>query len=129
MSDPGSHTPAALRWAVRLLFLQAVGLAVVTGFVGYAATTQTALSVATAVSTVALPLGVAILFAALAWQLRRRRAWARGAAIVLELLMVLVGGTLISSGLAWAGVPVVALGLIGAGLLLAPSSREALGIH
>jgi hypothetical protein len=118
-----------LRWAVRLLLVQAAGVAVVTCFVIYAAFTQTASSLGTAVSTVAVPLGLATLLGLLGWQLHRRRSWARGAAIVLELLVVLGGYTLVTSGLPWAGVPVMAVSLAGAVLLLAPSSREALGIH
>jgi peptidoglycan/LPS O-acetylase OafA/YrhL len=118
-----------LRWAIWLLLVQAFGGAVWTGFVVYAATTQTAASLGTALSTVAVYLGLTILLALLAWQLRRRRSWARGAAIVLQLLMVLTGYTLVTSGLPWLGVPVMAVALAGAALLLAPSSREALDIH
>jgi peptidoglycan/LPS O-acetylase OafA/YrhL len=126
---PRSTAPGTLRWAVRLLSVQAIGVAVVTCFVIYAAFTQTAKSTSTAVSTVAVPLGLTALLGLLAWQLHRRRSWARGAAIVLELLVVLSGYTLVTSGLPWAGIPVIAVALTGAVLLLAPSSREALGIH
>jgi hypothetical protein len=104
-------------------------VAVETGIVVYAAVTEAAHSLGTALSTVAVPLGLTVLLALLAWQLHRRRSWARGVAIVLQLLMVLTGYTLITSGLPWLGVPVMAVALVGAALLLAPSSREALGIH
>jgi hypothetical protein len=101
----------------------------VTCLVVYAAFSQRAQTLATGLSTVAVPLGLTVLLGLLAWQLNRRRSWARGAAVVLQLLIVLSGATLITSGLAWAGVPVILVALAGAVLLLAPSSREALGIH
>jgi glucose-6-phosphate-specific signal transduction histidine kinase len=126
---PRSTTPGTLRWAIRLLCLQALGVAVVTCAVVYAAFTQRAVTLATSLSTIAVPLALTVLLAVLAWQLYRRRPWARGAAIVLQLLVVLSGATLISSGVPWAGVPVILVALTGAVLLLAPSSREALGIH
>jgi uncharacterized protein (TIGR03382 family) len=114
---------------VRLLFVQAFGAAVVGGVLVYAALTQRAVSLASAITTVAVPFGLAALLAALAWQLTRRRSWARGLAIVLELLLLLLGYTMVSGGAGWAGIPLMALSLGGAVLLLAPSSREALGIH
>jgi hypothetical protein len=129
VGEARSTAPGTLRWAIWLLILQAFGVAVETGLVVYAAFTETARSLGTALSTIAVALGLTILLALLAWQLLRRRSWARGAAIVLQLIMVLTGYTLISSGLPWLGVPVMAVAATGAALLLAPSSREALGIH
>jgi hypothetical protein len=69
---------------------------------------------------------IAIVLGALGWALTRRRAWARGPAVVLELLVLAIGGYMISGGLAWLGVPVLVLGLLGVGLLVAPATREAL---
>jgi hypothetical protein len=129
VGEARSTAPGTLRWAIWLLLVQALGVAVETGFVVYDAFTQTARSLGTALSTVAVWLGLTVLLALLAWQLSRRRSWARGVAIVLQLLMVLLGYTLVTSGLPWFGVPVMAVALTGAALLLAPSSREALGIH
>ena len=126
---PRTTAPGTLRWAVRLLFVQAVGVAVVAGVLIYAAFTQPAASLASAVATVAVPCGLAALLAALGRQLNRRRSWARGVAIVLELLLLLIGYTMISGGAAWAGIPLMVLSFGGAALLLAPSSREALGSH
>jgi peptidoglycan/LPS O-acetylase OafA/YrhL len=126
---PRTTAPGTLRWAVRLLFVQAVGVAVVAGVLVYAAFTERAVSLPSAVATVAVPCGLAALLAALGWQLNRRRSWARGVAIVLELLLLLIGYTMISGGAAWAGIPLMVLSFGGAALLLAPSSREALGIH
>ena len=126
---PRTTVPGSLRWAVRLLFVQAVGAAVVGGVLVYAAFTQPAVSLASGVTTVAVPFGLGALLAVLAWQLTRRRSWARGLAIVLELLLLLLGYPMVTGGAAWAGIPLMALSLGGAALLLAPSSREALGIH
>jgi hypothetical protein len=129
VSQQDTPVPATLRWAVWVLFVEAVGVAVVTGFLIYDALTRTASNRGGAAGAVIFPVLLAVLFALLGWQLRRRRGWARGPAIVLELLMLPVGYYMISGGAGWVGVPVMALGLLGAGLLLAPSSREALGIH
>jgi hypothetical protein len=60
--------------------------------------------------------------------LHHRRGWARGPAIVLEMLFIPIGYYMTTGGLAWLGLPVMALGLVGAGLLLAPSTRTALGL-
>lgn len=129
VTEPKTGDRASLRAAIWLLFVEAVGVLVTTGFLGYAAATQPTVSAPSAIVSVVFPLGLAVVLALLAWQLRRRHAWARGPSIVLELLMVPVGYYMIAGGAAWIGIPVMIVGLAGAGLLLAPSSREALGIH
>jgi peptidoglycan/LPS O-acetylase OafA/YrhL len=126
---PRSTGPGTLRWAVRILLVEGAAVAVLTGFLVYAAFTRPSVSFASAASSVGFFLGLAALLALLGWQLSRRQAWARGVAIVLELLAVPIGGYLVTGGAAWAGVPVLFVGLAGTVLLLAPSSREALGIH
>lgn len=68
------------------------------------------------------------LLGGLAAALGRLRAWARGPAIVIEILLVPIGYYMITGGIAWLGVLTMAVGLIGAGLLLAPSTRTALGL-
>ncbi len=65
----------------------------------------------------------------LAWSLHRRQRWARGPAIVLELLLLPIGYYMVAGGVAWLGLPTMALGLVGAGALLAPTTRSALGIQ
>jgi hypothetical protein len=72
---------------------------------------------------------VAVLLGVLALALIRRRGWARGPAVVMELMLLPIGWFMISGGLAWLGVPVFLLGLLGAGLLVAPATREALGVR
>ncbi|MCW2640183.1 MAG: hypothetical protein JWP76_2489, partial [Dactylosporangium sp.] len=72
---------------------------------------------------------IAVLLGVLALALTRRRAWARGPAVVLELMLLPIGWFMVSGGLAWLGVPVFLLGLLGAGLLVTPATREALGVR
>jgi hypothetical protein len=121
--------PATLRAAVALLFVEAVGVGVVAGLFAYAGATQQVASTGTALTVVLFPAGIAVLLALLGWLLARRRAWARGPAIVLELLLLPIGYYMIVGGAAWLGVPAILLGLACGGLLLTPASRAALGIR
>jgi hypothetical protein len=121
------HTPASLRWGVWLLIGEAAVLTAVLVFLVYA-------DVTTPTGTARGPLAVtlyaalmAALFAFLAWALRRRRAWARGPAIVLNMLLLPIGYSMLTAGLGWLGIPVMLAGLGGAGTLLAPATRAALG--
>jgi hypothetical protein len=127
-SGPKTGNAPTLTWAVRLLALQAVAVAVTTALVVYADLTQEAGTVRAALTVTGYFLLMAAIFALLAWSLHRRKAWARSPAIVLELLLVPIGWYMITGGSAWLGVPVLVVGLVGAGLLLAPSTRAALGI-
>jgi hypothetical protein len=43
-------------------------------------------------------------------------------------MLLPIGWFMVGGGLAWLGVPVFVLGLVGAGLLVAPTTREALGV-
>jgi hypothetical protein len=129
VTEPKTGDPVTLRWAVWLLLVEAAGVVLASGLLGYYATTRPTVTAASAVTSVVFPLGLGVLLGVLGWQLRAHRSWARGPAIVLELLMVPIGFYMVSGGAAVVGIPVLVLGLVGAGLLLAPSSREALGIH
>jgi hypothetical protein len=121
--------PGTLRAAVALLFIEAVGVGAVAGLFAYEGVTQHVTSTGTALAVVLFPAGIAVLLALLGWLLARRRAWARGPAIVLELLLLPIGYYLTTGGAAWLGVPAILLGLTCGGLLLAPASRTALGIR
>jgi hypothetical protein len=68
---------------------------------------------------------LAAAFGGLAFVLWRGRRWARSPAIVLQLLLVPIGSGMIG-GLGWPGLVVMAMGLVGAGLLLVPQTRAAL---
>jgi hypothetical protein len=72
---------------------------------------------------------LAAVLAALAWQLARRRAWARAPVVVLELLFLPIGYYLIQIGFGWVGIPVIFVAASCVALLIAPASRTALGIR
>lgn len=120
--------PATLRWAVWLLYVEALGAAVVTGFLLYASLTQKAATLGSAVSVVAFMAGMAVLLGLLGVLLSRRKAAARAPAIVLEMLFLPIGYYVVQGGLPWLGIPLMAAGLVCASLLLAPSSRGYLGV-
>ncbi len=117
-----------LKWAVWLLLIQATGLAFVTALLIYLNLTAEKTSVAMAWSSTVYVALLTAAFAFLAASLSRRKRWARGPAIVVELLQVPIGYTMITNGLPVLGVPVLLLGLLGAALLLAPSTRQELGL-
>jgi hypothetical protein len=71
--------------------------------------------------------GAALLFV-LARALAHRRGGARGPAIVLQLMLLPIGYFMIQGGLAWAGVPVIAIAVAVGALLVTPTSTEALGL-
>jgi hypothetical protein len=129
VSRGDGELPITLRVAIWVLFVEAVGVGVVAVMFAYAGATQRVVSVGSAVTVVLYPAGIAVLLGLFGWLLSRRRAWARGPAIVLELLFVPIGYYLVTGGVAWLGIPVIVLGLGCAGLLLAPASRAALGIR
>ncbi|WP_373313958.1 hypothetical protein [Planosporangium flavigriseum] len=126
---PGNRPPAALRAAVGLLLAQAVVVALIVAFLVYKDITARVVVLRDALIVTGFTVLVAVVLAALGWALSRRRAWARGPAVVMELMLLPIGWFMISGGLAWLGVPVLALGLVGAGLLVAPATREALGVR
>jgi hypothetical protein len=68
----------------------------------------------------------AVAFTVLAVALWRRRRWVRAPLIVLQLLLSVVGASLIGAGDPAAGAILVVVPLICAGLLLTSSTREAL---
>jgi hypothetical protein len=126
---PESVLPASLRWGIRLVIGEAVALTAVVLLLIYEAVTTPA---GTAHGALAVTLYAALMaagFALLGWSLRRRRAWARGPAIVLNMLLLPIGYSMLSVGLGWLGIPVMLLGLCGAGTLLAPATRAALGMR
>ena len=121
------EVPATLRWAVRLLFVQAIAVAAVVALLLYEDLTARASSARGAVLVTVYAAMIAGILGLLGLALRRRRAWARGPAIVLQLLFLPIGYYLVAGGLPWLGLPVIAIGLGGAGALLAPATRAALG--
>jgi hypothetical protein len=126
--DNTDGSTATLRWAVRLLLVQAAGLAVVTLLLVYLDVTAKWTAAEMALSTTGYLALMTVAFGFVGISLARRRRWARGPAIVIELLQVPIGYTMLTNGLPVLGVPILVLGLVGAGLLLAPATRQALGL-
>ena len=119
---------ATLLWAVRLLFAEAAGLAVLTAYLVVLDLTAHAESVTLAIAlTVAAAIGVVFIYF-VARALGRRAAGARGPAIVVQLMVIASGGFLLQTGPAWAGLVLMALGAAVGLLIVLPSSTRALGV-
>jgi hypothetical protein len=118
--------PGTLRWAVVIVGAEAVGLGALLIFLLYEDATAKASSVSGAVVVTVYTALMAALLGLLAWGLSRRRAWARGPAIVLQILALPIGYSMATSGLGWLGVLLIVLGLSGAAALLARPTRAAL---
>ena len=111
-----------------LVLVQAAGLALLTLFLVYLDLTAKSATVAMALSTTAYVALMTAAFAFVGISLARRKRWARGPAIVIELLQVPIGYTMLTNGLPAVGAPVLILGLLGAGVLLAPATRKEIGL-
>jgi hypothetical protein len=116
-------SPPTLRAAVGLLFTES---AAVVAVVVYNGLTSTVASWRDAIIVLGFAGFLAAAFGGLGWSLSRRRSWARGPAVVAELMLVPIGWYLATGGQVWLGVAVLTLSLVGAGLLVAPVTREAL---
>jgi hypothetical protein len=125
----GDSLPPTLRWSVRLLLAQAAGMAGVVVLLGYEDLTAHAAALPSALMVTVFAAFLSAVLVGLARALSRRRAWARGPAIVLELLLVPIGYSMAGSGLPWLGVPLILVGLGTAGALLAFPTRSALGLR
>ncbi len=121
--------PATLKWAVGLLYAEAAALLVIAALLIGASLFGDPLSPGAAVTEGVIAIALAALLGALARALVRRQSWARGPSVVLQLMLLPIGYFMVGGGLAYVGVPVLLIGLAGAGLLIAPASREALGIR
>ncbi len=127
-SDGTVTTSTTLAWAVRLLLVEAAALGVVTAFLIYQDLTASPLSLSVAIAlTVFAALGTAAV-AMIARGLARRSAGARGPAVVIQLMVLVVSSYMVQGGLLWLGVPLIVLGLTVGLLLLAPSTTRALGL-
>jgi hypothetical protein len=121
-------TPATLVWAVRLLLLEAAGLAALTVYLIVQDLTSETVSISVAiVLTVMCALGAAAV-AVVARALSRLARGARGPAIVVQLFVIASGGFLLQTGPAWLGLLLMALGLAAGLLTVLPPSTRALGL-
>ena len=121
-------SPATLVWAVRLLYLECAGLAVLTAYLIVLDLTSPELQVGVAISlTVMAALGAVSIFF-VARVLGRRVAGARGPAVVVQLFVIAAGGFEIQTGPLWAGLALMALGVLSGLLIVLPPTTRALGV-
>jgi len=129
VTDTPTRTNApTLSWAIRLLAVQCVAVVGAAVFVAWEVATATATNKRSGVAFLVFVLICAVILGGLARALSNLKPWARGPAIVIEMLLIPIGFSMATHGLALIGVVVLLVGLFGAGLLLAPSTRTALGI-
>jgi hypothetical protein len=128
-SDKSSGpAPATLAWAVRLLYLESAGLAVLTGYLIVLDLTADAESVPVAIALTVLAAVGAVFAWFVARALGRRAAGARGPAVVIQLMVIASGGFLVQTGVAWLGGPLLVLGALTGLLIVLPASTRALGV-
>ncbi|MFV2111904.1 hypothetical protein ACFHW0_06115 [Micromonospora sp. LOL_025] len=125
-SDP---IPVTLRWAVRLLRAEAVAVGLVAAWLLWADLTATTTDLTSALLVTAFAIGAAAALWALGGALTRRKAGARAPAIVLQLMLLPIGWFMVQGGMAWLGVPLVALGLGTTALLVSTPTTRALGFE
>ena len=120
--------PATLVWAVRLLYLECAGLAALTAYLVVLDLTSedVVVTVAVALTVFAALAAAAVFFVARG--LSRRSRGARGPAITVQLFTIAAGGFLLQVGPLWAGLGLMALGLLVGLLIVLPPSTRALGV-
>lgn len=118
-ADP---TPTTLRWAVRLLVVEAIAAGLVAVLLGYQGVAGEAAQRSDAFALAGFVALIAATLAGLAAALHRRKPRARAPAIVLQLLAVMLGIVLLTGGAVVLGAPLVLLGVAVATLLFAPGS-------
>jgi hypothetical protein len=125
---PAPRPTGRLTWriTVGLLCVQALAAIALLAVLGYADLTEPAASARGALLVTGYSAVMAAAFAGCAWGALRRRPWVRGPALVLQLLLLPIGWTMVSTGLGWLGVPVMLLAGCAAAALIAPSTRDRL---
>jgi hypothetical protein len=125
---PDRSPPATLVWAVRLVFAEAAGLAVLTAYLIVLDITADPGSVPVAIALTVLAAIGAVFLYFVARALGRRAAGARGPAIVVQLMVIASGGFLLQIGPLWAGLVLMAIGALVGVLIVLPASTRALGV-
>jgi hypothetical protein len=110
-----------------VLYAEAAVTVVITLLAVWAAFASSRVSTQSAIATAVFAALCVAAFGGLGFALSRRKSVARGPAIVLEMLLIPIGWSAASAGLPTFGIPALVVGLFGAGLLLAPSTRFSLG--
>ncbi len=128
--ESDSTIPPTLLWAVRLLFLEAAGLAALAAYlvIRLLTASDVHIGVAVALSLIVMAVLAAVAVAIVGRSLGWRTPGARGPAIVVQLFVIASGGFLLQTGPAWAGLPMMALGLLVGVLIVLPASTRALGV-
>jgi hypothetical protein len=126
--ESDSAIPPTLLWAVRLLFLEAAGLAALTAYLVVRLLTAEDVHIGMAVSLIVMAVLAAVAVAIVGRSLSRRTQGARGPAIVVQLFVIASGGFLLQTGPAWAGLLLLVLGLLVGLLIVLPASTRALGV-
>ncbi|SCG63165.1 hypothetical protein FBZ33_5238 [Micromonospora sp. A202] len=121
--------PVTLRWAVRLLWAEAAVVGLIAVWLIWADLTATTTDLLSALLVTVFAIGAAVVLWALGRALLRLQAGARAPAIVLQLMLLPIGWFMIQAGLAWLGVPLMALGLGVGWLLVSPPTTRALGFE
>jgi hypothetical protein len=132
-SEPGTPappdtTPASLLLAVSLLRAEAVALAVVTAYLIYQDLTGEATSLGVAIALTCFAALGAAGIALVARALARRSVAARGPAVVVQLMLLVVSYYMLQADLLVVAVPLIALALTTGAALLAPATTKALGL-
>jgi hypothetical protein len=120
--------PATLAWAIRLLLLEAAGLAVLAAYLIVMVLTSDRVLMGVAVGLIVLAVLGAVAVVVVARSLGRRTPGARGPAIVVQLFVIASGGFLLQTGPLWLGLVLMALGLLVGVLIVLPASTRALGV-
>jgi hypothetical protein len=123
-----STIPPTLLWAVRLLFLEAAGLAALAAYLIVRLLTAANVHIGVALALIVMAVLAAVAVAIVGRWLSRRTQGARGPAIVVQLFVIASGGFLLQTGPAWAGLLLIALGLLVGLLIVLPVSTRALGV-
>jgi hypothetical protein len=123
-----TRLPATLAWAVRLLFVEAAGLGLLTAYLIYLDLTDTLDSVLVAIALTVLAAFGAACVAFLGRALARLAKGARGPAIVVQLMVIATGGFLLQTGPLWLGLVLMALAVTVGLLIVLPPSTRALGL-
>jgi chromate transport protein ChrA len=113
---------------VRLLFVEAAGLAALTAYLIYLDLTAERTSVAVAIALTVLTALGAVCVAIVGRALARLARGARGPAIVVQLFVLAAGGFLAQIGPLWLGLLLLALGVAVGLLIVLPPSTRALGL-
>jgi hypothetical protein len=121
--------PSTLRWTVWLLRAEAVAVGMVAAFLVYESVTATATDLWSAILVTAFAAAAAAALWLLGAALANRRAGARAPAIVLQLMLLPIGYYMTTGGIGWLGVPLIAIGLLVAGLLVSPPTTRGLGLQ